>query len=108
MYQISIKKCYFLLYSLVLFVVIGSVIHCDKSYALEIADHSYEVIYNRLPEKYQDSEYVYKDSNGIAMISFATYNGNPYRTSVKKKQGVNEYLYCVNYDRRIEFTDSYE
>lgn len=74
--------------------------------AMEIANHSYEYIFKSLPEKYQKEEYCY-NSNGIALISFATYNGHDYRTSIKKKENVHEYVYCINYNRHIEFTDSY-
>ena len=108
MYQYNFKLYFIKLFTLILFSIIGCFFHVKDVHALEIAAHSYDLVYKNLPKELQDSDYCYKMDNGQAMLTFATYNGSPYRTTVKKKEGVNEYLYCINYKRHIEFTDSYE
>lgn len=108
MYHYNLRLRFFKLFTLIFCSIIGCLLYVDDVCALEIAHYSYDSIYKNLPEKYQGSEYCYKAEDGTAMITFATYNGNAYRTSVKKKEGINELLYCINYKRHIEFTDSYE
>ncbi len=108
MYHYNFKSFFIKLFTLFLFSFIGCFCHVDEVFALEIADYSYKLVYDNLPDKYQDSEYCYKTSDNSAMICFATYNGKPYKTSIKKKEGVNELLYCINNSRYIEFSDSYE
>ena len=75
---------------------------------MSIADYSYSKVYDALPTEFQDKEYVYKSSDGVCLIEFANYNNNPYRTSVKKKKGSNEFLYCIDRNNSIEFTDDYQ
>ena len=106
MYQINFKSIFFKVFTLFLLILLGCMTGTKQINAMEIANHSYEYIFKSLPEKYQKEEYCY-NSNGIALISFATYNGHDYKTSIKKKENVHEYVYCINYNRHIEFTDSY-
>ncbi len=108
MYHYNFKLLFIKFFTLILFSIIGCFFHTEEAHALEIAAHSYDLVYKNLPEEFQKSEYCYETNNGQAMLTFATYNGSPYKTTVKKKEGVNEYLYCINHKRHIEFTDSYE
>lgn len=78
----------------------------NKVQAKKISHYSYDKIKNNLPEKYRTDEYLFY-SNDIPYISFATYNGNNYKTSIKKPSNDNGYLYCVDYSKHIDFGDSY-
>ncbi len=75
--------------------------------SISVDDYSYTKVYEKLPAKFQDDEYIYKNTNDICLIEFAEYNGNPYRTSVKKTKGKNNFLYCIDYNNTIDFTDNY-
>lgn len=107
MYFYKFKSIFIHLFSILLLCILFCGVYKTDVYALEIADFSYEITYNALPKEYQDSKYCYK-SGDTGLLVFATYNGNDYRTSIKKKQGINDVLYCINQKRMIEFTDSYE
>lgn len=96
---------YILLPTIVAIMCIG-VFPGGKVQAKKISHYSYDKIKNNLPEKYHTDEYLF-NSNNIPYICFATYNGNNYKTSIKKPNGDNGYLYCVNYSKHIDFGDSY-
>ena len=74
---------------------------------MSIADYSYEKVYNALPEDNQTSTYVYESSNEVGLVAFATYNSSEYRTSVKHQKNSTRFLYCIDRNNSIEFTDKY-
>lgn len=97
----------------ILFLSLCMIVFCSvffsvlKVQAKTIGFYSYDGIYNNLPAAYQSSEYLYKDNN-IPEICFATYNGNVYRTSLKRTGSTGlDYLYCVNYSKHINFSSTY-
>lgn len=105
MYQEKFIKFYYSIF-LILVVSICLLFSIDVN-AMSIDDYSYKKVFDALPKDYQDAEYVFKSSNNICLIDFADYNQSPYRTSVKKTKDQNDYLYCVDRNNNIEFTDNY-
>ncbi len=105
MYQEKLKKFYYFIFS-ILVVSMCSFFSIDVC-AMSIDDYSYKKICDALPKEYQGEEYVYTSSKDICLIEFANYYESPYRTSVKKTKGESDYLYCVDRNNNIEFTDNY-
>lgn len=108
MYHIKFKLLFNNIFTLLLLVICISVMHSNKVQAIGIADYSYDKIYKTLQAKYRNTNYIYKDSDDVCLITFATYNGSDYRTSIKKKSNSNELLYCIDHNDKIEFRDQYE
>lgn len=106
MYQFNIKSFFYKIFTLCFFAV--CFLYSEDVFAMSIVDYSYDKIYESLPTEYQDKEFVYKSSDGVCLIEFADYNNNPYRTSVKKKKDSDEFLYCIDRNNSIEFTDDYQ
>ena len=106
MYQFNIKSFFYKIFTLCCFAI--CFFYAQDVFAMSIADYSYDKVYESLPATFQDKEFVYKSSDGVCLIEFANYNGNPYRTSVKKKKDSNEFLYCIDRNNSIEFTDEYQ
>lgn len=78
----------------------------SKAYAMKVSYYPYKDIYNALPDKFQNTNYIYGDD--IPYITFATYNGNnDYKTSVKKTSGKTDFLYCVDYSKHIVFQKTF-
>ncbi len=107
MYQIKFKNSYIPIVYIFLFTIIFIFLLPINSYAMSIDSYSYEKIYDVLPEKYRKSDYIYRSSDDVCLITFADYKGSDYRTSVKMKKGTNELFYCVDHNDRVEFTDNY-
>lgn len=105
MYQFNFKSFFFKIFTLCLFSL--CILYSQEVFAMSIDDYSYDKVYDALPAEFQDEEYVYKSSDGVCLIEFADYNSNPYRTSVKKKKDSNDFLYCIDRNNSIEFTDDY-
>lgn len=82
-------------------------LYSEDVFAMSIEDYSYKKIYDEIPDKYQNKEFIYENSAGVCLIEFADYNNNPYRTSVKRKKDTNDLLYCIDRNNSIEFTDNY-
>lgn len=96
-------------YSFVFLLIFFSLVFCsgEKVYAAINIDHyAYKNIKNNLPDDYKKDQYLYNSGN-YAYISFATYNGNDYKTSVKRTEGQNDYLYCMDYSKHIDFGKEY-
>ena len=73
---------------------------------MQVDYYSYKSIYNALPEKYQKEDFLY-ESAGIPYITFATYDGTDYKTSIKKTMDVNDFLYCVDYSKHMVFNKNF-
>ncbi len=78
------------------------------SYATGLSTYSYTKVKSSLQKKYRNENYVYESSDNVCLITFATYNGNDYRTSIKKKTGLDELLYCVDYRDAVDYYDYFE
>lgn len=107
MYHIKIKNFFISITYIFLFTTLLNILLPIQSYAMSIDSYPYKKIYDELPEKYQKSEYIYVSSDNVCLISFAKYKGNDYRTSIKMKKGTQEFLYCVDHNDSVEFTDNY-
>ncbi len=105
MYQEKYKVFFNSMFSIIVFSI--CLLFSIDACAMSIDDYSYKKIFDALPTDYQKQEYVYISSNDICLIEFADYNHSPYRTSVKRTKGENDYLYCVDRNNNIEFTDNY-
>lgn len=90
-------------FTIIFYVIIFS--H-TKTFAATVDYYSHDSIKKNLPKAYQSSEYIYI-SDDTPCISFATYNGNNYGTSVKRTKGTQDYLYCVDYSKHISFDNKY-
>lgn len=78
-----------------------------KAEAMKVTHYPYKNIYNALPSKFQNSDYIYI-LNDIPYITFATYDGNnDYKTSIKKTVGKNDVLYCVDYSKHVTFEKNF-
>ena len=104
MFQVNQLRKFIHFFSLVLFCVLCSA--GSKVQAMKLTHYSYKDIYNALPSKLQNANYIYA-SNNIPYIAFATYNGNDYKTSVKKTSGKNDFLYCVDYSKHVTFQKNF-
>lgn len=79
----------------------------NEACAAKSIDHYTKTnIENNLPKSYRTDEFL-DGSGNIAYISFATYKGNEYRTSVKRTEGEKDYLYCLDYSKHIDFGKNY-
>ncbi len=111
MYQFNVKLFFYkfvtLCFFMLCFLCSSRVYAAISDATIGIDDYSYTKVYDKLPTKYQDKEYVYTNSNNVCLIEFAEYNGKPYRTSVKKTKGKNDFMYCVDYNNTIDFSDNY-
>lgn len=78
-----------------------------KAEAMKVTHYPYKNIYNALPSKFQNSDYIYT-LDDIPYIAFATYDGNnDYKTSIKKTVGKNDVLYCVDYSKYVTFEKNF-
>lgn len=103
--QIKKKTLYFLTF----IIILCSMLLCSNRtvHAMKVSYYSYDKIYKALPSKYQDAEYIYK-SEGIPLISFATYNGaSDYKTSVKKNSSSSNFLYCMDFSKHMIFNKNF-
>lgn len=105
MFQTNQLRKIFYLTCVILFCVLFSA--GPKVEAMKVTHYTYKNIYNALPAKLQESDYIYT-LNDIPYIAFATYNGNnDYKTSVKKTAGKNDFLYCVDYSKHVTFQKNF-
>lgn len=74
--------------------------------AMTVTYYGYDTIYDSLPTKNKSAEYIYKVDN-IPKISFAKYNSDDYKTSIKKISGKNDLLYCANFSKHITFNKTF-
>lgn len=105
--MLFLRKKLTLLYTFIIAILgivffIGTPVH-----AMKVEHYSYKQIHDALPKKFQKSDYLTKDSDGVAYIKFANIGDKPYRTSVKKTSGQSDYLYCVDYTKHIVFNRTY-
>jgi len=88
--------------------ILFSFIFYGSVHAKEFSNYSYKQVYNALPKKYQSNTYIY-DQNGDGYIRFANDdNGKSYVMSVKKSSDNNNYIYCIDYAKRITMNTSYK
>lgn len=97
----------------ILFLTFCIIVFCSAFFSVlnvhakSIGFYPYNKIYNNLPAEYQSSEYLYVSDN-IPLICFATYNGNDYKTSIKRTNNTGtNYLYCVDYSKHVDFSNTY-
>lgn len=97
------------LFCTLIIVCFGMISFCGiKSNAMKVEFYSYKKVKAAMPKQNQNNQYIYNLENGDTCITFATYNGNDYKTSVKKTVGKNDFLYCIDYTRHITFQKNYE
>lgn len=88
-------------------VLFSSVLYVEAQELMSIADYSYDKVYKALPEENQTNTYVYESSDDVGLVALATYNGSDYKTSIKHKKNATQFLYCIDRNNSIEFTDQY-
>lgn len=88
----------FIFYSVITFFIfaVSFISLSNKVNAMKPSCYGYKTIHDKLPSDLQSSEYIY-ESNGVTLISFATYKdtGNDYKTSIKHSG--DTLYYCINY-----------
>lgn len=92
-----------------IFICLSMFCFCTKKVqAMKVTHYSYDKVKAALPANKRTEEYIYILSSGKPGIAFATYDENgDYFTSVKKRVGQNDFLYCIDHTKLITFNKAY-